>query len=67
MATDHPNQRKTVYVGVDEVAEDWGCSRSKAYDIIRKLSKQMHEENPRLLTMAGKINRVYYEEVCMKR
>lgn len=59
--------KKPCYVGVDEICQDWGVSRSKAYQIIRKLSEQMHEENPKLLTMAGKINRVYYEEVCMKR
>ncbi len=61
------SDKNTVYVGVDEVCEDWGCSRSKGYAIIRQLTEQMHEENPKLLTMSGKINRVYYEEVCLKR
>lgn len=58
---------KTLYVGVKEVCEDWGCSRSKGYDIIKQLSEQMHKENPKLLVMSGKINRIYYEEVCMIR
>ena len=46
---------------------DWGCSRSKGYAIIKQLSEQMKSENPRLLTMSGKINRIYYEEACMRR
>lgn len=58
---------RTLYVGVNEVCEDWGCSRSKGYDIIKKLSEQMHKENPKLLIMSGKINRIYYEEACMLR
>ncbi len=58
---------KPVYVGVEEVCRDWGCSRSKGYAIIKELSKQMKAENPRLLTMSGKINRIYYDEVCMRR
>lgn len=60
-------KRKPFYVDADEICEDWGVSRSKAYQIIRQLSEQMHEENPKLLTMPGKINRIYYEEACMRR
>ena len=58
---------KPAYVGVEEVCKDWGCSRSKGYAIIKQLSEQMRRENPKLLTMAGKINRIYYEEACMRR
>lgn len=61
------NNNKPVYVDVAEVCRDWGCSRSKGYAIIKQLSEQMKAENPRLLTMSGKINRIYYEEVCMRR
>ena len=39
---------KPMYVGVDEVCADWGCSRSKGYSIIKQLSEQMHKENPKL-------------------
>lgn len=60
-------EMKPVYVDVNEVCRDWGCSRSKGYAIIKKLSRQMLEENPKLLTLSGKVNRIYYEEVCMKR
>ena len=58
---------KAAYVDVNEVCEDWGVSKSKGYQIIRELSEQMKEENPKLLTMSGKINRIYYEEVMMRR
>ncbi|NLL76488.1 MAG: hypothetical protein GX235_04485 [Clostridiales bacterium] len=60
-------QKKTAYVDVAEVCEDWNVSRSKGYAIIKQLSEQMKKENPKLLVMSGKINRIYYEEVCMKR
>lgn len=60
-------QSATMYVGVDEVCQDWGCSKSKGYTIIKKLSKEMLKDNPKLLTLSGKINRIYYEEVCLKR
>lgn len=60
-------KRNTIYVDVNEVCEDWGVSRSKGYAIIKQLSKQMQAENPKLLTISGKINRKYYEEVCLKR
>ncbi|WP_080651778.1 hypothetical protein [Butyrivibrio fibrisolvens] len=58
---------KPMYVGVDEVCADWGVSRSKGYAIIKQLSNQMKDENPKFLTMAGKINRFYYEEACMRK
>ena len=58
---------KPMYVGVDEVCADWGCSRSKGYSIIKQLSEQMHKENPKLLVIAGKINRIYYDEACGRR
>ena len=59
-------ERDQMYVGVEEVCRDWGCSRSKGYQIIRQLSRQMKAENPKLLVMSGKVNRRYYEEACME-
>ncbi len=59
-------QKSSVYVDVDEVCNDWGVSRSKGYAIIKELSEQMKKENPKLLVMSGKLNRKYYEEVCLK-
>ena len=58
-------RNKPVYVGVEEICKDWGVSRSKGYAIIKELSEQMKKENPKLLVMSGKLNRKYYEEVCL--
>ncbi len=59
-------EKKSVYVGVDEICKDWGVSRTKGYAIIRELSEQMKKENPKLLVLSGKLNRKYYDEVCLK-
>lgn len=61
------NRVKPAYVDVNEVCADWGVCKSKGYKIIQELSQQMKQENPKLLTMSGKINRIYYEEVMMRR
>ena len=55
-----------MYIDVKRVMADWGCSKSKAYDIINELSARMKAENPKLITMSGKINRIYYNEACLK-
>ena len=55
---------KPMYVGVAEVQRDWGLSRSSAYSLIKRLSARMQQENPNLIVLAGKINRIYYEEAC---
>lgn len=61
------DKRKPAYVGAKEVSEDWGCSPSKAYSIIKELSAQLKAENPKALIISGKINRIYYEEACLMR
>lgn len=60
-------KNKPVYVDVNEVCEDWGVCRSKGYAIIKELSDRMKKENPRVLVVSGKVNRIYYEEACMMR
>ncbi len=60
-------QNNTMYVDANEISRDWGCSKSKAYAIIRELSDRMRKENPKLIVIAGKVNRAYYEEACMKK
>ena len=60
-------QNNTMYVDANEISRDWACSKSKAYAIIRELSEQMRKENPKLIIIAGKVNRAYYEEACMKK
>ncbi len=60
-------KNKPVYVDVNEVCEDWGVCCSKGYAIIKELSDRMKKENPRVLVVSGKVNRIYYEEACMMR
>lgn len=55
---------KPLFVSVEEIQCDWGISKSKAYEIIRRMSKQLAKENPKALILAGKINRAYYEQCC---
>lgn len=59
------DNQTSMYVDANQVMKDWGVSKSKAYAIIRELSRQMKKDNPSVLTIAGKVNRVYYEQVCL--
>lgn len=45
---------------------DLGVSRAKAYDVIKELNAQMKKENPRAIVVSGKVNRIWYEEACLK-
>ena len=58
-------ERKPLFVGVDTVRFDLGVSRAKAYEVIRELSA-MKGENPKAIVVAGKVNRIWYEEACLK-
>ena len=55
---------KKMYVDVNEVCDDWGVSRAKGYQIIRKLNQEMLKKNPNLIVLNGKANRKFYEENC---
>ena len=63
---DMANKRVPLFVGVDTVISDLGVSRAKAYEVIRQLNKEMKEQNPRAIVVAGKVNRIWYEEACLK-
>jgi len=56
---------ETAYVGPEEIMKDWDVSRATAYSIIRKMNEQMHKAHPNALIIAGKINRVWYENSCL--
>lgn len=56
------HEGKPLYVGVDTVAYDFGVSRAKAYAIIKDLNMELKKENPRAIVVAGKVNRIFYEE-----
>lgn len=59
-------ERLPMFVGVDTVKFDLGVSRAKAYDVIKQLNAKLKAENPKALIVAGKVNRIWYEEVCLK-
>lgn len=59
-------ERQPLFIGVDTVIFDLGVSRAKAYDVIKQLNKELKKENPRAIVVAGKVNRIWYEEACLK-
>ena len=57
---------KTAYIGPQTIMEDWDVSKATAYSIIKKLNTQLLEKHPTALIIAGKVNRIWYEEVCLQ-
>ena len=58
--------RIPMFVGVDTVKFDLGVSKAKAYEVIKQLNRELKEQNPRAIVVAGKVNRIWYEEACLK-
>lgn len=58
--------RKTLFVGVDTVQQDFGVSRAKAYEIIKTLNARLREEHPKAIIVSGKVNKIWYDEACLK-
>ena len=54
------SELKPIFVGANEVAELIGVSKSKAYQIIRDLNKELALNG--FITIDGKITRHYLEE-----
>ena len=54
-----------MYVAADEVAGDWGISKSQAYKIIQKLNRQIREQFPDAIIVSGKVSRAYYNRCCL--
>ena len=48
------------YIAADEVKDELGISKGKAYQIIRGLNEELREKG--FLTIAGKVSRKYFEE-----
>lgn len=55
-----------LYIGVDTVKKDLGVSRAKAYAVIKELNENMKAEHPKAIIVAGKVNRIWYEEACLR-
>lgn len=45
---------------------DLGVSKAKAYAVIKELNTELKKEYPRAIVVAGKVNRIWYEEACLK-
>jgi len=54
-----------LFVDVNTVQQDLGVSRAKAYAVIKELNRQLREQYPRAIIIAGKVNRKWYEEALM--
>ena len=59
-------EKEPLFIGVDTVMFDLGVSRAKAYDVIRELNEELKKEHPKAIVVAGKENRIWYEEACLK-
>ena len=58
--------RLSLFIGVDTIKVDLGVSRAKAYQVIKELNSEMKAQNPRAIVVSGKVNRIWYEEACLK-
>ena len=56
---------KALFVNVETVQNDLGVSRAKAYQVIKNLNEQLKKKHPMAIVVAGKVNRVWYEEACL--
>ena len=53
------------YVDAEEVAREWGISKSHAYKLIQKMNGQIHEKYPDAIIVKGKVSRSYYDYCCL--
>ena len=54
------------FLTVDEVAEILTVSKSKAYEIVRQLNKELKEKG--LITVAARVSKAYfYERMCYSK
>lgn len=60
------DERLPLFVGVDTVKYDLGVSKAKAYNVIKQLNEDLKKQNPRAIVVAGKVNRIWYEEACLQ-
>lgn len=53
---------KARYVTAEEIMEELGMSRAKAYQLIKQLNAELEEKG--FITVRGKVSRKYFEERC---
>lgn len=57
------DMEEKTFLTVDEVAEILTVSKSKAYEIVRQLNKELKEKG--LITVAARVSKAYfYERMC---
>ena len=56
---------KSLFVNVATVCHDLGVSRAKGYQIIKELNTELKKQHPMAIVVAGRVNRVWYEEACL--
>ena len=57
---------KSLFVNVATVCHDLGVSKAKGYQIIKELNNELKKQHPLAIVVAGKVNRVWYEEACLQ-
>lgn len=55
------------YYNANDIQTITECSKSFAYQIIRKLRKSFEKKYPDAITIQGKIPRWYFEEIMMNK
>lgn len=53
---------KARYVTAEEIMEELGMSRAKAYQLIKQLNAELEEKG--FITVRGKVSRKYFYERC---
>ncbi len=57
----------SIFIGPNEIMNDWNVSKATAYNIIKRLNCELKEKHPTALIIAGKVNRIWYDEACLKK
>lgn len=55
------------YYDANDIQKIAECSKSLAYDIIRKLREKFSQEYPEAITIQGKIPIWYFEKIMMNK
>lgn len=55
------------YVGPTEIMNDWDVSKATAYNLIRRMNRDLLMQHPEAIIIAGKVNRSWYETACLQR
>lgn len=53
---------ETMFIKVEEIAEDMGVSKPYAYKLIREMNEELKSKG--YITVPGRVSRKYYEERC---